>query len=92
LHLKVTSEVLPGVTRSFDSFAAVREEASVSRVFAGQHFSTDEAAGEMLGKAVAEFAVRNVMTRVKRSDRDDGDDRDEDSDGDDDRDGGHNRN
>ncbi|MBS0422069.1 MAG: vanadium-dependent haloperoxidase [Proteobacteria bacterium] len=83
LHLKVTSETLPGVIRSFDSFAAVRDEASVSRVFAGQHFSTDEAAGEVLGKAVAEFAVRNVMTRAKRGDRDDDNDRDDDSSGDD---------
>ena len=92
LHLNVTSEVLPGVARSFDSFAAVRDEASVSRVFAGQHFSTDEAAGEVLGKAVAEFAAKNVMTRVKRSDRGDGDDRDRDSDEDSDRDEGHDRN
>jgi membrane-associated phospholipid phosphatase len=89
LHLRVTSEVVPGVTRFFDSFAAVRDEASVSRVFAGQHFSTDEAAGEALGEAVAEFAVKNVMTRVERSDRDGDDDRDDDSDGDGDRDGGH---
>jgi len=81
LHLNVTSEALPGVTRSFDSFAAVEDEASVSRVFAGQHFSTDEAAGEVLGKAVAEFAVKNVMTRVNRRTRDDGTERHGDSNG-----------
>jgi hypothetical protein len=36
LHLTVTSEALPGVVRSFDSFADAEEEASVSRIYAGQ--------------------------------------------------------
>jgi membrane-associated phospholipid phosphatase len=70
-HLSVTSEVLPGVVRSFDSFAAVEEEASLSRIYAGQHFRSDENAGEHLGSAVADFVVDNFLTRVHR--RDDGD-------------------
>jgi len=37
-HLNVTSEVLPGVIRSFDSFAGAKNEASLSRIYAGQHF------------------------------------------------------
>src|SRR6202165_4234866 len=41
-QLSVTSEVLPGVVRSFDSFAAVEKGASLSRVYAGQHFRSDE--------------------------------------------------
>jgi hypothetical protein len=45
-HLSVTSEVLPGVVRSFDSFADAKQEASLSRVYAGQHFRSDENAGE----------------------------------------------
>jgi hypothetical protein len=45
-QLNVTSEVLPGVVRSFDSFAAVEKEASLSRIYAGQHFRSDENAGE----------------------------------------------
>lgn len=67
-HLDVTSEVLPGVVRSFDSFAAVEKEASVSRVYAGQHFRSDEDAGERLGRAVADFAVDNLLRRVHRRD------------------------
>jgi hypothetical protein len=63
-HLSVTSEVLPGVVRSFDSFAAIENEASLSRIYAGQHFRTDENAGEKLGGAVADFVVDNFLTRV----------------------------
>jgi membrane-associated phospholipid phosphatase len=64
LQLSVTSEVLPGVIRSFDSFAAVENEASLSRIYAGQHFRSDENAGERLGSAVAEFVVDNFLTLV----------------------------
>jgi hypothetical protein len=63
-HLSVTSEVLPGVVRSFDSFAAIDNEASLSRVYAGQHFRSDESAGEKLGSAVADFIVDNFLIRV----------------------------
>ena len=57
----VTSEVLPGVQRSFDDFAAAAEEASLSRVFAGVHFRTDEAAGEKLGRSIAGLVVEDLL-------------------------------
>jgi membrane-associated phospholipid phosphatase len=62
IDLAVTSEVLPGVDRSFTSFSAVFEEASFSRVLAGQHFSFDESAGGRLGQQVADFVVDNFLT------------------------------
>jgi len=65
-HLNVTSEVLPGVIRSFDSFAGAKNEASLSRIYAGQHFRSDENAGEKLGSAVADFVVDNFLTHVNR--------------------------
>jgi PAP2 superfamily len=55
--LDVTSEVLPGVERHFESFSAAEREASLSRVFAGVHFSTDEQAGETLGRRVAGLVI-----------------------------------
>jgi hypothetical protein len=67
-QFSVTSEVLPGVVRSFDSFAAVKNEASLSRVYAGQHFRSDENAGERLGRAVADFVIDNFLTPVDRDD------------------------
>jgi hypothetical protein len=63
-QINVTSEVLPGVVRSFDSFAAIENEASLSRIYSGQHFRSDENAGEKLGNAVADFVVDNFLTRV----------------------------
>jgi hypothetical protein len=71
--LMVTSEVLPGVVRSFDGFAAVEKEASLSRIYAGQHFRTDENAGENLGRAVADFVVDHFLTRIPRRDAGDRD-------------------
>jgi hypothetical protein len=64
----VTSEVLPGVQRSFDSFAAAAKEASFSRVFAGVHFRFDLTTGRQLGRNVANFVVRNLLTPQRRED------------------------
>ena len=58
----VTSEVLPGVDRPFTSFSAAAEEATLSRIFAGQHFSFDLTNGHALGDRVADFVVDNFLT------------------------------
>ena len=58
----VTSEVLPGVKRSFDSFSAAGEEATLSRIFAGVHFRSDLTTGQRLGREVADFVVDNFLT------------------------------
>ena len=68
IDLTVTSEVLPGVDRSFTSFSAAFEEASFSRVLAGQHFSFDENAGGRLGQLVADFVVDNFLTNGEKED------------------------
>ncbi len=60
----VTSEVLPGVERSFDSFSAASEEATLSRIFAGVHFRSDLTTGQRLGREVADFVVDNFLTLV----------------------------
>jgi hypothetical protein len=46
-----------GITRTFGSFSGASQEASDSRIFAGQHFRFDETAGQELGRRVAAFAV-----------------------------------
>jgi hypothetical protein len=58
----VTSEVLPGVERSFKSFLAADEEATLSRIFAGVHFRSDLRTGQRLGRDIADFVVDNVLT------------------------------
>jgi membrane-associated phospholipid phosphatase len=53
----VTSELLPGVTRSFGSFSGAAREAGVSRIYAGIHTRIDHAAGVQLGGDVARFVL-----------------------------------
>jgi PAP2 superfamily len=62
----VTSEVLPGVERSFTSITAAAEEATLSRIFGGQHFRFDLTTGQRLGRDVADFVVDNFLTPVHR--------------------------
>jgi membrane-associated phospholipid phosphatase len=57
----VTSPALPGVTRSFDSFAVAAEEAGASRIYAGVHTRLDHIAGRTLGQEVAGFVLRNAL-------------------------------
>jgi membrane-associated phospholipid phosphatase len=64
----VTSEVLPGVVRSFTSFPAAAEEATLSRIFAGVHFRFDLTTGHRLGSDVADFVVDNFLTSRDRDD------------------------
>jgi hypothetical protein len=64
----VTSEVLPSVQRSFDSFAAAAKEATFSRVFAGVHFRFDLTAGRRLGRNIAHFVLQNFRTPQRPED------------------------
>src|SRR5580700_4597398 len=69
----VTSEVLPGVERSFTSISAAAEEATISRVFAGVHFRFDLTSGHRLGRDVADFVLDHFLTSRSRHDDNDGD-------------------
>jgi hypothetical protein len=53
-----------GITRSFTSFSAASNEASDSRIFAGQHFRYDEEAGQTLGGHVADFVVDQTLLPI----------------------------
>jgi membrane-associated phospholipid phosphatase len=57
----VTSEVMPGAQRSFESFAGAAREATLSRIFAGQHFRFDLTAGQRLGREVADLVVDRFL-------------------------------
>jgi membrane-associated phospholipid phosphatase len=60
LHLIVSSDGDPGVTRSFGSFQTAANEATLSRIFAGQHTMIDLVAGQHLGRQVAEFVLGHL--------------------------------
>jgi PAP2 superfamily len=70
-EFNVTSEVLPGVERSFTNFSSAAEEATLSRIFAGQHFRFDLTTGQRLGRDVADFVLDNFLTPVHREDESD---------------------
>ena len=57
----LTNPTLPGVIRSFASFSQAADEASASRIFAGQHFRYDEDAGLALGRQVGDFVSDNLL-------------------------------
>jgi membrane-associated phospholipid phosphatase len=65
---EVTSEVMAGVERSFTTFSAAEQEATLSRIFAGVHFRTDLTAGRDLGNDIAAFVFANFL----KADRHDG--------------------
>jgi membrane-associated phospholipid phosphatase len=60
-HFTVGAESLPGVTRSFDSFEAAAAEAGRSRIYGGIHYQFDNANGQALGAAVADYVVDGVL-------------------------------
>jgi hypothetical protein len=63
-------DALPGQTRGFASFYDAADEASLSRILAGQHTTLDEDAGQRLGSRVARFVLRHFdfgLSRTVRS-------------------------
>ncbi|HEX3318212.1 MAG TPA: vanadium-dependent haloperoxidase [Solirubrobacteraceae bacterium] len=62
--LALTNPSLPGVRRSFESFAQAADEAAASRIYAGQHFRYDEDAGQALGDAVGGFVAGHLLGPV----------------------------
>ena len=60
--------IVVGIPRSFASFPAAAEEATLSRIFAGQHYLFDLTTGRRLGSDVADFVVDNFLTSRDRDD------------------------
>ena len=61
LSFDVTSEVMPGVERSFASLSSAAREATLSRIFAGVHFRFDLTAGESLGSRVGRWVLDRAL-------------------------------
>ena len=62
-QISVTSDVLPGVVRTFASYNDVATEAGLSRIYAGQHTRLDHEAGLALGHAVAQFVLPHFSSK-----------------------------
>ena len=61
-RIQVTSDVLPGVVRSFDGYTAAATEAGLSRIYGGVHTRIDHLAGLRLGQDVAGFVLATAGT------------------------------
>ena len=62
VHFTLTSDQLPGVTRSYSSFTQASLENAGSRIDLGLHFSFDETAGMAVGTKIAQDIYANDMT------------------------------
>ncbi len=62
-QIRVTSDVLPRVVRTFTSYNDVATEAGLSRIYAGQHTRIDVGAGSELGHAVAQFVLPHFSVK-----------------------------
>jgi len=60
-HFTLTSDILPGVSRSYDSFSQASLENAMSRIYLGIHFWFDETTGMKMGKAIATNVFHNVL-------------------------------
>jgi membrane-associated phospholipid phosphatase len=54
----------PGTTRSFTSFSDAAEEAGLSRIYGGIHYSFDNTAGQEIGANVGNYIFSNYLTPV----------------------------
>jgi membrane-associated phospholipid phosphatase len=61
LNFTLTSDLLPGVTRSYTSFSQASYENAISRIYLGIHFWFDETAGMTMGKEIANNVFDNVL-------------------------------
>jgi hypothetical protein len=63
-----TSDALPGVTRSYESFSAAAEEAGMSRIYGGIHWMFDNTDGLACGREVAKHvAERHFLANGART-------------------------
>lgn len=61
IPFRLSWEGMPGVTRTFAGFTAAADEATMSRIWAGFHWSFDLTAGHMLGVSVSEYIFQNFL-------------------------------
>jgi hypothetical protein len=55
------SDALPGVSRTFPNFAAAADEAGISRIYGGIHFSFDNEDGLATGRALGQYVLNNFL-------------------------------
>jgi hypothetical protein len=59
----LSSDEVPGVTRSYQSLSQAIQENGDSRVYMGVHWHFDCAQGIAVGRNIADYTIANVMTK-----------------------------
>lgn len=62
-----TSESLPGKRRSFTSFSAAANEAGMSRIYGGIHWSFDNRDGLEFGMKIGEYVSKHACQPIERA-------------------------
>lgn len=57
-------DVLPGVTRSYDSLSHAAEEAGMSRIYAGIHYMFSNVAGRQCGQEIADYIFATTAQAI----------------------------
>jgi hypothetical protein len=84
ISFTVDSYMMPTMTRLYHSFTSAAEEAGISRIYGGIHFSTANIEGQMAGRNLARYVFKNFITRLNAHLDTDGIDTDGDGDPDND--------
>ena len=66
LAFTVTSDTVPGVTRSFPSLNAVATEIGLSRIWGGLHFHSADVDGQELGRKIGDWVYERSLHPVSR--------------------------
>jgi hypothetical protein len=61
-----TSDGLPGVKRSYTSFSSAAEEAGMSRIYGGIHWSFDNADGLKCGREIGEHVAKHHFGKLTK--------------------------
>jgi hypothetical protein len=64
IHFTVTSDSLPGETRTFESLSACADEVGMSRIYGGIHFAFDHENGKNRGRRIGDYVADHCLRPV----------------------------
>jgi hypothetical protein len=70
MDISLTSDEIPGVTRTFGSFSEAIEENGQSRIYLGIHWSFDKVLGIQNGNQIADYVFKHLLRPVHDADVD----------------------